>query len=197
MDRVAGSYRGQMWVRKHPYLALAIGYLLVFAFTTCVWLIVGSNDLADSLSKAFMSTLIYVLLALFQIKNLRKTQKRLDEAGQFRTFIRNPDSLPGSLSGIWNQGIATPAPGSLRFQPAVYDNLELSGRSTELNVVEVLPERRKVTGKDRKYMPAHGFRAITLMTETNKIELAASPESLDKLIEIAGPGSIQAPRMGG
>ena len=105
--------------------------------------------------------------------------KRLDEEGQVRAFIRYPDSFPGSLSSIWNQVVATPTAGSIRFQPAVYDNLEPSGRPTEFRVRKVFPERRKVTGKDRKYMPAYGFRAITLLTDGSKVELAASPESLD------------------
>jgi hypothetical protein len=57
--------------------------------------------------------------ALLQIRNVRKTKQRLDEQGQLRAFIRFPDSLPGSLSGIWNQGVATPGAGTVRFQAAV------------------------------------------------------------------------------
>jgi hypothetical protein len=117
------------WVRRHPYLALAPGYLFFFVFTTAAWLVIGSRNLVDALFSAFMNTLVYWLFALFQIRNVRKTRQQLDEHGQFRAFIRYPDSLPGSLSGIWNQGIATPGAGSIRFQPAVYDNLQPSGRA--------------------------------------------------------------------
>ena len=37
-----------------------------------------------------------------------RTQARLTENGQVHAYVRYPDSLPGSLSGIWNMGIATP-----------------------------------------------------------------------------------------
>lgn len=172
------------WVRQHPYLALAFGYFIFLVFTTATWFLIGSRDLVDALLIAFINTVVYVLLALFQIRNVLKTKQRLEKDGQFRAFIRYPDSLPGSLSGIWNQGIATPAAGTIRFQPAVYDSLEPSGRPTEFSVQELIPERRKISGKDRKYMPAYGFRAITLLADGSKVELAASPESLDRLVDI-------------
>jgi uncharacterized membrane protein YdfJ with MMPL/SSD domain len=171
------------WVRRHPYLALALGYLLFFVVSAAIWLVVDPDDPVDALFTAFFYTLIYWLLALFQIRNMRKTKQRLDEHGQFRVFIRYPDSLPGSLSGIWNQGIATPGAESIRFQPAVYDNLEPSGRATDFEVQDVFPERRKVRGKERKYLPAYGFQAVTLLTDRGRVEFAASPESLDRLAE--------------
>jgi hypothetical protein len=179
------------WIRRHPYLALAFGYVLLFVVAAAVRLVFDASDPAAVLFKTFMNTLVYGLFALFQIRKVRKTRQRLDEHGQFRAFIRFPDSRPGSLSGIWNQGIATPAAGSIRFQPAVYDNLEPSGRPTELKVQEVLPERRKVSGKERKYMPAYGFQAVTLLTEGGRVELAASPESLDKLTGVAESGPVK------
>jgi hypothetical protein len=175
------------WVRRHPYLALALGYVLVFVLAVAAWLVFDARDPANVIFRTFMNTLVYWLFALFHIRNVRRTKQRLDEHGQFRAFIRYPDSLPGSLSGIWNQGIATPGEGSVLFQPAVYDNLEPSGRPTELKVQEVLPERRKVSGKERKYLPAYGFQAVTLVTDGGKVELAASPEALDSLAEVVLP----------
>jgi hypothetical protein len=179
------------WVRRHPYLALALGYVFFFVFTTALWLVIGSRNLVDSLSSAFMNTLVYWLLALFQVRRLRATKARLDENGQFRAYIRYPDSLPDSLSGIWNQGIATPETGVIHFQPAVYDNLEPSGRPTDFKVHELLSERRKVTGKERKYLPAYGFQAVTMLTDGGRVELAASPESLDRLAEVVRSGPAQ------
>lgn len=169
------------WVRRHPYLALAFGYVIVFVCASAVGLIIGDRDVVDALLSAFINTLIYLLVTLFYLRNVRKTKQRLDENGQFRAFIRYPDSRPGSLSGIWNQGIATPDAGSIKFQPAVYDSLEPSGRAAEFRVQEVLPERRKVSGKERKYLPASGYWAVTMFTDAGKVELAASPESLDRL----------------
>jgi hypothetical protein len=186
------------WIRRHPYLALAFGYVLLYALAAAAWLVFAPSDPATVMSRTFTNTLVYWVPALFRIRNTRKTKQRLDAHGQFRAFLRYPDSRPGSLSGIWNQGIATPGSESIRFQPAVYDNLEPSGRPTELKLREVLPERRKVGGKERKYMPVYGFQAVTLLTDEGNVELAASPESLDRLakavlsgpVKSAGPDSL-------
>jgi len=180
------------WVERHPYLALAFGYVLTFVITTGVWLLFSARGLADALVSAFFNTLVYWLLAVFQIRNLRKTRQRLDEQGQFRAYIRYPDSLPGSLSGIWNQGIARPGNGSLRFQAAVYDSLEPSGRPTEFRVHEILPERLKITGRDRKYLPVYRYEAVTLLTGSGKVQLAASPDLLDRLMEVAASGHAKS-----
>jgi len=171
------------WVRQHPYLALAAGYVVFFFIVGAMWLVVKPGDLADAAVRAFMNTLVYWLLALFQIRNLRKTNARLKEHGQLRAYIRYPESRPGSLSGIWNQGIVTPAAGSLQFQPAVYDSLEASGRAITLTVETVLPQRWKVRGKDRKYIGSFGVYAMTVLTGHGKVEIAAVPESLDRLAE--------------
>lgn len=176
------------WVRRHPYLALGFGYVLVYVLAAGIWLVFDSSDPATVMFRTFTNTLVYWLFALFRVKNVRKTKQRLDAEGQFRAFLRYPDSRPGSLSGIWNQGIATPGAGSIRFQPAVYDNLEPSGRPTELKVQEVFPERRKVGGKERRYMPVYGFQSVTLLTDEGKVELAASPESLDRLAKAVTSG---------
>lgn len=180
------------WVRRHPYMALAFGYVLTFVITSGAFLLFSTRGLVDALVSAFFNTLVYWLVAIFQVRNLRKTKERLDEQGQFRAYIRYPDALPGSLSRIWNQGIATPGNGTLRFQPAVYDSLEPSGRPTVFKVHEVLLERLKISGKDRKYLPAYGLQTVTLLTEAGNVQLAASPESLDKLAE----AWAQAPRSG-
>lgn len=173
------------WARRHPYLALTLGYVLIFVLATVVYLVFSSRDLVDALISAFMNTLIYWLLAIFQARTLRATKARLDERGQFRAYIRYPDSLPGSLSGIWNQGIATPGAEVIHFQPAMYDKLEPSGRSTVFQVQDLLPERRKPGGKERKYLPAYGFQVMTFLTvDGGRIELAAGPESLDRLTEV-------------
>lgn len=141
---------------------------------------------------AFTNSLVYLVLAAFQIRQVRKTKQRLDEHGQVKAFIRYTDSLQGSLSGVWHQGIATPGEGTVHFQPAVYDSLEPSGRPTELKVQEVLSGRRKISGKDRKYLPVYGFQAVTLLTDGGKVELAASPESLDRLAEVVAQGPARS-----
>jgi hypothetical protein len=173
------------WVRKHPYLVLAVGYVLLFVFGTGVWFTV-QHDLSYALTTAFVWTLIYGLFAVFQVRRRRKAKARLDDHGQIMIYLRYPDSRPGSLDSIWNQGIATPSPRAFHFQPAVYDTMEPSGRATTIKIQELLPERRKVNGKDRKYIPPFGFQAMTLLTNDGKVEIAAHPESLDKLCEALG-----------
>lgn len=175
------------WVRGHPYQALALGYVIFFVCAAAVRLALGANGLADALLSAFIYTSVYGLFALFQLRRARKTTRRLDDNGQVKAFIRYPDSRPGSLSSIWNQGIATPGAASIRFQPAVDDSLEPSGRAVEITVREVLPERRKIGGKDRKYRPA-SYQAVIVLTDAGRIELAASPESLDRLTRVLLPG---------
>lgn len=179
------------WIRLHPYQALAWGYVVFLVFITAASLIRESPDVADALFSAFLYSLIYWLGAFFQARRVRMTKKRLDEHGQSKTYIRYPDSRPGSLSGTWNQGIATPGPGSIRFQPAVYDSLEPSGRATDFIVEEVLPDRRRINRKERKYLYDFGYEVVTLLTDKGKVQLAASPESLDRLVKLlaSGPGS--------
>ncbi|KNC20469.1 hypothetical protein AC792_00500 [Arthrobacter sp. RIT-PI-e] len=169
-------------------MALAFGSVIFYVFATGLWLVVSDRSLIDALVSGFMYTLLYWLLAMFQLRNVRKTKRRLDEQGQFKAFLRYPDSRPGSLSGIWNQGVATPDAGLIRFQPAVYDSLEPSGRATDFKVQTVLPDRRKIAREERKYLPAYGYLAVTLLTDGGKVEIAASPDSLDKLIEVVASG---------
>lgn len=172
------------WIRLHPYQALALGYVVFLAFITAVSLVRDSADLANALFSALLYSLVYWLGALFQVRTVRKTKKRLDEHGPSKAYIRYPNSRPGSLSGIWNQGIAAPESGFIRFQPAVYNNLEPSGRATDFMVQEVLPDRRKVSRKERKFLWDSGYEVITLITDAGTVELASSPESLDKLVKV-------------
>ncbi|MDN3935779.1 hypothetical protein QWJ39_05580 [Arthrobacter sp. YD4] len=130
---------------------------------------------------------MYWLITVVYLRATRKERKELAGKGQLRAFLRYPDSLPGSLSGIWNPGIVTPTEGALRFQPAAYETRESSGRSTNFTVADV-SERWTITGKDRKYLPASaGYEAVTLATDKGRVELAASPESLDLLAVIRPP----------
>lgn len=172
------------WVRLHPYLALAVAYALLFVFITAAWMAVGRRGLGDSFTTGFVLTLSYWLLAIFGIRRSRKAKGRLEESGQMIVYIRYPDSRPGSLSSIWNQGIVTPSAGTIHFQPAVYDTLEPSGRATTIKVQDLLPERRTVSGKDRKYIQVYGIHAMTVLTDEGKVEIAAHPEALDRLSDV-------------
>lgn len=169
------------WLREHPYLGLSAGAVIFFCFATTVWQVFGTGNLESSITVAAAWTTAYFLITIIQIRRRRKTHASLEEHGQFLAYVRYPDTPPGSLSSIWNQGIATPGAGSISFQPAMHDSLEPSGTAATITIENVLPARRKVNREDRKYISAFGLQVMTLMTDGGKLELAAHPGSLDKL----------------
>ena len=175
------------WLRDHPHQALAVGCVLFFAFGTGIWIAAG-RDLKTALVTAFVWFLFYWFIALTQLRRRRKTTASLEGRGQTMVYLRYPDSRPGSLDSIWNQGIATPSstPSSIHFQPALYDTLEPAGRATTIAIEGFSPERRNVSRKDRKYIPDYGFQAMTFTTETGPLEIAAHAETLDKLTRTLG-----------
>jgi hypothetical protein len=141
------------------------------------------HSLLDAVIESAIWTVASGILLRFDLRRTRRTEARLEENGQIRAYMRYPDSRPGSLSGIWNMGIATPSTGWIDFQPAVYDTLEPSGRPMKIKVLKVLPERRPISSRERKYIGGLGIRAMSVVTEKGKVEIASSPESLEKLVD--------------
>lgn len=86
-------------------------------FTTAVWWVFGPHDLENALITAVVWKSGYFLVAVFQTRRKRKSKARLEDHGQILAYIRYPDFPTGSLSSLWNQGIATPSTGSIRFHP--------------------------------------------------------------------------------
>ncbi|TQJ36756.1 hypothetical protein FBY36_4064 [Arthrobacter sp. SLBN-122] len=131
------------WRALPPSLRVAVIGVFAFSFYMGGGLIFG-----EAFDSALVSGLFYALIlaggTYFTQKRFRGTAARLDERGQSLMFLRYPNSLPGSLSGVWQIAIATPAPGRIDFQPAVYDELIASGRSralTALRTTGSLPAR--------------------------------------------------------
>lgn len=175
------------WAWYHPYLGALIGLVVIATVSTAAWLALSGREPGSVILGGLSNVVVYWLITVVYLRTSRKERKELDGKGQLRAFIRYPDSLPGSLSGIWNPGVVTPTEGTLRFQPAVYESLESVGRATNFTVADV-SERWTITGKDRKYLPASaGYEAVTLATDKGRLELAASPESLDLLAVIRPP----------
>ena len=175
------------WGREHPYLGAFIGLVVIAAVSIAAWLALSGRDPVDAAFGGLSNVVVYWLITVVYLRATRKERKELAGKGQLRAFIRYPDSLPGSLNGIWNPGVVTPTEGTLRFQPAVYESLDSVGRATNFTVADV-SERWTITGKDRKYLPASaGYEAVTLATDKGRVELAASPESLDLLAAIRPP----------
>lgn len=115
-----------------PYLALAVGYVLFYVVAVEVRMLFGTRSVLDALVAAFMEKLVYSLVAVVQIRRRRNSNRRLPKPCRFRVFIRILTPRR-ARSGIWNQGIATPGRGSLRFQLRLL-NLKPSGRPTDLKM---------------------------------------------------------------
>jgi hypothetical protein len=143
--------------------------------------------LARRLDQATFNAIFYALFIgggwYFTMKKFRKTAARLAEHGQTVMFLRYPNSLPGSLSGIWDMGVATPAPGRIEFQPAVYDTLVPTGRSKSLTGLRVLAAPRRRERNDKKQGIPSRFQIMALQSDGEVIEIAASPETLQKIQE--------------
>lgn len=170
------------WGAKHP------GPLAVLAGVAGGVLILAIDLLfARGLDQAIFDAVFYALFVggscYFTLKRLRKTSARLAEHGQAVMFLRYPNSLPGSLSGVWDMGVATPAPGRIEFQPAVYDTLVPRGRSKSLTGLRVLaPPRRRERNDSKQGIPSW-FQVMALQSDGEVIEIAASPETLQKIQE--------------
>ncbi len=171
------------WIGDHPEVFQAWVILVVWVAGTAALVSFG-RPLLD----AFFSSLFWVVImgcsAYFTSRRLRRTASELEARGQVLAYIRYPNSLPGSLSGIWNRGIATLAPGKVEFQPAVYDTLEPTGRPTSFTVLAATQEPQKLGRQDSKYIGEPGFRSIKLTTANADIEVAATPASLHKILDV-------------
>lgn len=173
----------RQWVHRNPGLAVVLALLIEWVVVATGTLVFG-HSLLDAVIEATFWTVLSGIALVFELRRNRKVQARLEEKGQIRAFLRYPDALPGSLSGIWNMGIATPRAGRIDFQPAVYDTLEPSGRPTHIEVLEVLPGRRQISSKERKYIGGIGaLQVMSLLTDQGRVEIAASQNSLAKLVD--------------
>ncbi|KRE82672.1 MULTISPECIES: hypothetical protein [unclassified Arthrobacter] len=164
--------------------------VVAFAFYVGVLLLIFREGIDDALFSGLFYALIFVVGAYFTQKRFRRTAARLDEHGQSLMFLRYPNSLPGSLSGGWQMGIPTPAPGRVDFQPAVDDELIPCGRSRALTgprIAELPP--RIASRNDNKQAVPFGFQIITLDSDGGVIEIAASPATLQKIQDTVEPVS--------
>lgn len=95
------------------------------------------------------------------------------------------DARPGSLSGLWELGVATFENSSrIRFQPAVSETIQAVGRPTTFGALApVYAEPGKIDRKERKYVPYQVVDAVRLSTDKGDIEMAGKPEALRKLLE--------------
>ena len=156
-------------------------------------IILGAGLLAggpadDALANAVFYALIFGGGLFFTAKRIRATADRLRRDGQTLVYLRYPNALPGSLSGIWEMGVVTTGPGRIDFQPAVYDELIPSGRSRALTALQVLSPPRKATHQETKQGLPAGFQIITFESDRGVIEIAANVDTLRKIQEDVGSG---------
>lgn len=96
-------------------------------------------------------------------------------------------------------GIATlGSNGGMKFQPAVYDTLVPSGRPTTFKSLATVSTgtarslsprppvpAREIERHERQFVTHQGCQAIRLSTDKGDIEVAAWPESLRKILDVA------------
>ncbi|MET1088007.1 MAG: hypothetical protein ABWY04_12945 [Arthrobacter sp.] len=171
------------WIAAHRKM-VALVVLVVFYAAGVALFVSWGHEMADTLFTAVSWFVITVVLWFLDARRQRKTSSRLESAGGMLAYIRYPDSLPGSLSGIWNMGVATFDGRVMKFQPAVYDTLEPSGRPTTFRAMATVPtEPREIDRKERNYVTQREFQAIRLTTDKGDIEVVAGPKSLRRILD--------------
>jgi hypothetical protein len=168
------------WAGEHAFQAAVMAVVLGWGAVVAVDMIRG-RPLEDALFDASFWMAAVALTGYFTWRRSRKTADKLSEHGQILLYLRYPDARPGSLSGIWNMGVATVEQGRIDFQPAVYDTLEPSGRGKTLTGLEALSVPRKLSRQDAKYIGHQLFRVMTFASDAGRIEIAASPGSFQTI----------------
>ena len=168
----------------------AHGKLVIFMVLDAAWgagvalYVSGWRSLDETLVSAVVWALYAAVLWYVPARSERRTAAKLDAQDGVLVYLRYPDSRPGSLSGIWNMGVATfDATAGMNFQPAVYDTLEPTGRPTAFTaLVAVSAGPRKIDRKEQRYLTHPGFLVIRLTTDKGDIEVAARLDSLRRIL---------------
>lgn len=173
------------WIAAH-HKTLAL-VLLIAAWGAGIALFVSlGHPLGEVLFNAALWAVFVAASWSIDARRQRKTAAKLDSQGGMLVYVRYPDSRPGSLSGIWNMGVASFETAGLKFQPAVYDTVEPSGRATTFRILGAESSgTRKIGRKESRYVTHVGYQAIRLTTDKGAIEVAGGPESLRKILNAA------------
>lgn len=169
------------WGEMHPALRAALVGTVACAVILAAGLI-AKGSLDDAISNAVFYALMIGGGVFFLTKRFPTTAEKLDERGNLVVFLRFPDSSAGSLSSIWQMGIARPGDKRIDFQPIVDDTLIPTGRSkafTGLGTTGV-PVRKANRHDNQQDVPLD-FRILTLDSDGGVIEIAAGPATLQKI----------------
>lgn len=172
------------WIAAHRRIVVLVVLVAAWGAGSALFVSWGRRP-EDVLFNGAMWAVFLAGSWYFDAHRQRKIASRLESQSGMLVYIRYPNSLPGSLSGIWNMGVASLAgTGEMTFQPAVYDTLEPSGRPTTFSAMTAVSnEPRTSDRKDNKYVTQRGFQAIRLASDKGNIEAAAQPETLRKILD--------------
>jgi hypothetical protein len=173
------------WMTAHRKI-VALGVLAIAYAAGMALFVTWGRPLEDTLISAAIWFVFTAVAWHFDARRQRKTAAKLADQGGSLVYVRYPAARPGSLSGIWNMGVATfSEAGAMKFQPAVYDTLVPSGRPTTFKLLApASADPREIDRQERQYVTHLGFRAIRLSTDKGVIEVAAAPESLRKILDV-------------
>lgn len=169
------------WGEMHPALRAVLVGVVACAVILAAGLILGGN-LEDAVANAAFYALMIGGGVFFMTTRFPTDAAKPVEPGKVVIFLRFPDTSPGSLSSIWQMGIASPGPGRIDFQPTVRGELIASGRSkalTGLRATEFPP--RKANHHDGQQEVPLDFQIISLNSDGGVVEIAASPATLQNL----------------
>jgi hypothetical protein len=172
------------WIAAHRKAVYLAFFTCVWVAGVVLWVRLG-HPLGQVLFNAALSAAFLVALLRLAKRRGRDNEVRLDAQGAILVYVRYPDARPGSLSGIWELGVATfEDPSRMRFRPAISETIEAVGRPTTFGALAPLnAQTRKIDRKERKYVPYQVVDAVRLSTDKGDIEVAGKPEALRKLLE--------------
>jgi hypothetical protein len=101
------------WGAKNPGLLAVLAGVAGGVLSLAIDLLFA-RGLDQTIFDAVFYALFVGVSCYFTLKKRRKTTATLAEHGQAVIFLRYPNSLPGSLSGIWDMGVCHPSSGSDR-----------------------------------------------------------------------------------
>lgn len=172
------------WIAAHRNFVRAVVFAVICFSQIALYVSFG-----NTLQQAILSSVLWsgIMAAIWYVgaRRQRRMTARLDAEDAILVYVRYPDARPGSLSGIWEMGVATfVGAGTIKFQPAANDTLDPIGRPTTFSAVMArVAERRELSRKESRYVPTMGFRAIRLTTDKGDIEVAGRPESLRRILD--------------
>ncbi|MET1086468.1 MAG: hypothetical protein ABWY04_05005, partial [Arthrobacter sp.] len=94
------------WMAAHRKVVALVALIAFYAAGVALFLSWG-QELEKTIFNAVFWFVFTVVAWYLDARRQRKTAAKLENQGEMLVYVRYPDSRPGSLSGIWNMGVAT------------------------------------------------------------------------------------------